>query len=236
MPQDCKTCPFREEGFLRKQPDEAVDYFSNLLNRLRVYGQGKSLVHQDEATDRLTFVCNGLVKMSRVIDDGEEVILGFVRPCSVIGGINARSRSNVSYWAAEALTEVTDVAHITSENLLRVFRAHPDLGFGFFRHMSGRLRLAYRRIGSMRLPVEEKLLAVLAHLMFLFYGVCENRIIEIPFSRRLLARFAEMTPETLSRTLRALQKKGIINVEKRGIRILQAEALRKYSEAPNERP
>ncbi len=232
MPQDCKTCSFRERGFLRKQSDDAVDCFSNSLTRLRVYGQGKSIVHQNETTDRLIFACSGLIKMSRVMDDGSEVILSLVGPCSLIGGMNARSRNNVSYWAAETLTAVTDVAYMNSKTLLEVFRAHPDLGFGFFRHMSGRLRLAYRRLGNTRLPVEEKLLAALARLMFLFYEAYENRLIELPFSHRVLAQVAQMTPETLSRTLRALQEKGIIQIENRGIRILQAEALRKYSEAP----
>jgi len=233
MFQGCKGCTFREKGFLRKQTDEAVDYLSKSLTWLRISGKGKTIVNQDEETTRLVFVCGGMVKMARVTEDGEEVILNLLGPCSLIGGINARSRNNISYWSAETMTDVTEIAYLNSENLFRAFHAHPEWGFSFFRYMSGRLRLAYRMIENMRLPAEQRMLAVLARIMQLLYGRCENRLIELPFSHRVLAQFAQVTPETLSRTLRALQTKGVIEIEQRGIRILQAEALRKYSDLPN---
>ena len=230
---DCKNCAFRESGCLRGQTDEAVDYFSKSLTRLRISGKSRTIVHQDEETARLVFVCGGMVKMSRVTEDGEEVILSLLGPCSLVGGINSQTRNNASYWSAETMTDVTEIAYLNSEDLSRAFHAYPELGFGFSRYMSRRLRSAYRMIGNMRLPVEQRLLAVLARIMELLYGKCENRLVEFPFSYRVLAQFAQVTPETLSRTLHALQKKGIVDVEKRGIRILQAEALRKYSDLPN---
>lgn len=72
--------------------------------------------------------------------------------------------------------------------------------------------------------------SLLARIMILLTGKCEGGLIEIPLSHRELAQFAQTTPETLSRTLRALQNKGIIQVEKKGIRVLQEGALREYLE------
>ncbi len=218
---------------MRDQSDEAVDCFSKSLTRLRVYGKGKTIVHQDEPADRLIFLCRGLLKMTRIEEEGEEVIVSLVSPCSIIGGLNSLLSTNIIYWTATTLTDVSETAYMDAESFTRICEAHPKIVFGFLRYMSERLRLAYRSTRNMRLPVEAKLRGVLAHLMFLFHGVCENRLIELPFSHRVLAQLAQMTSETLSRALCALQKGGIIKVEKGGIRILQAEALKKWSEAPN---
>src|SRR3989338_2318227 len=60
--------------------------------------------------------------------------------------------------------------------------------------------------------------------MILLEGKCKNVLIEIPLSHRDLAQFAQITPETLSRTLRALENRVVIKVEKNGLRVMQAEA------------
>lgn len=74
------------------------------------------------------------------------------------------------------------------------------------------------------------MLAILARVLFLLTGRCENGLFAIPLSYRELAEFAQTTPETLSRTLRDLQNKGIIKVEKNGLRVMQAEALKEFLE------
>ena len=82
----CVACPYRETGCLQQQPDEAVAKFSSLLTRYPVKGKGKTIFNQGELATGFYFLCNGLVKLTRVTEQGEEAILDLLSPCSIIGG------------------------------------------------------------------------------------------------------------------------------------------------------
>ena len=233
MPPSCVNCPHRETGHLQRQPDETVAEFSSLLTRYSISGKGKTIFNQGELVTGQHFLCQGLVKLTRVMEHGEEAIVDMLAPCSIIGGANVLKEGNVKASSAVTVGELTEIAFLKKEDLPRIFQAHPELGIGFSRHISTRLREAYKLIADMRMTVEERLLALLARIMILLTGKCENGLIEIPFSHRELAQFAQVTPETLSRALHVLQGKGIIGVEKKGLRVLQVEELRKYVDETN---
>ena len=229
----CLTCPYRETGYLEQQPDEAVAKFSNLLTRYSINGKGKTIFNQGEVATDFYFLCKGMVKLTRMTERGEEVILDLLSPCSIIGGLNAHGERRIRFSSSVTVSELSEVACVKKEDIPLLFEAYPGIGIGLSRHMSERLRVAQKLIADMRLPVEDRVLSLIARLMILLTGKCENVLIEIPLSYRELAQFAQITPETLSRTLRTLQDKGIISVEKKGLRVLQAEELRKYVDETN---
>jgi len=229
----CVACPYRETGCLQQQPDEAVAKFSSLLTRYPVKGKGKTIFNQGELATGFYFLCNGLVKLTRVTEQGEEAILDLLSPCSIIGGGDAHSEKKTRFSSSVTVTELSEVAYLKKEDIPLLFEAYPGIGIGLSRHMSERLRGAYKLIADMKLPVEDRVLALIARLMILLTGKCDKGIIAIPFSHRELAQFAQVTPETLSRTLHTLQDKGIIGVEKKGLRVLQVEELRKYVDETN---
>ena len=233
MPPSCVNCPYRETGCLQKQPDEAVAKFSNLLTRYSISGKGKSIFNQGALVTGQYFLCQGVAKLARVMEHGEETIVDVLAPCSIIGGGNVLTEGSVKVVSAVTVGEVTEVAFLKKDDFCLIFQAYPGLGLGFCRHVSAKLREAYKLIADMRMTVEERLLALLARVMILLTGKCENGLIEIPFSHRELAQFAQVTPETLSRALHVLQDKGIIGVEKKGLRVLQVEELRKYVDETN---
>jgi len=229
----CVTCPYRETGCLEQQPDEAVAKFSNLLTRYSINGKGKTIFNQGELATGLYFLCNGMVKLTRVTEQGEEAILDLLSPCSIIGGGDAHSEKKTRFSSSVTVTELSEVAYLKKADIPLLLQDHPKIGIGLSGHMSKRLRGAYKLVADMKLPVEDRVLALIARIAVLLTGKCENIVIEIPLSHRELAQFAQITPETLSRTLRTLQDKGIISVEKKGLRVLQAEELRKYVDETN---
>lgn len=229
----CLACPYREAGCLQQQPDEVVAKFSSLLTRYSISGRGKTIFNQGEVATGFYFLCKGMVKLTRMTERGEEVILDLLSPCSIIGGLNAHGEGRIQFSSSVTVSEVSEVACLKKEDIPLLFEAYPGIGIGLSRHMSERLRAAQKLIADMRLPVEDRVLSLIARLMISLKGKCENVLIEIPFSHREIAQFAQITPETLSRTLRTLQDKGIISVEKKGLRVLQAEELRKYVDETN---
>jgi CRP-like cAMP-binding protein len=224
----CVTCPYRETGCLQQLPDAAVAKFSDFLTRYIISGKGKTIFNQGELVTGQYFLCRGVVKLTRVSERGEETIVDLLAPCSIIGGATVLKEGNVKVTSAVAVEELTEVAFLKKEDLPLVFEAYPELGLGFSRHLSKKLREAYRLIATLTLTVEERLLAVLARIVVLLTGKVEKGLVEIPISYRELAQFAQVTPETLSRTMRGLQDRGIISVDKKGLRVIKDEALKKY--------
>ncbi len=229
----CVTCPYRETGCLEQQPDEAIAKFSSLLTRYSINGKGKTIFNQGEVATGIYFLCKGMVKLTRVTEQGEEAILDLLSPCSIIGGGDAHNDKKPRFSSSVTVTELSEVAYLKKADVPLLLQDHPKIGMGLSGHMSQRLRGAYKLVADMKLPVEDRVLALIARIVVLLTGKCENIVIEIPLSHRELAQFAQITPETLSRTLRTLQDKGIIGVEKKGLRVLQAEELRKYVDETN---
>lgn len=232
MALSCVSCPYRETGCLQQQPDEAVAKFSTFFIRYTITGKGKTIFNQGELVTGQYFLCRGLVKLTRMTEHGEEAIVDILVPCSIVGAATVLREGNVKVTSAVTVEEVTEVALLKKEDFPVACEAYPKLAMSFCLHISGKLREAYRLIADMKLPVEERVLAILARIAVLLTGKCEKGLVEIPFSYRDFAQVAQVTPETLSRTLRALQEKGVISVEKKGLRVLKEEVLKKYVDVP----
>src|SRR3989338_4147213 len=150
----CVTCPYRETGCLEQQPDEAVAKFSNLLTRYSINGKGKTIFNQGELATGLYFLCNGLVKLTRVTEQGEEAILDLLSPCSIIGGGDANSEKKTRFSSSVTVSEVSEVACLKKEDIPLLFEAYPGIGIGLSLYMSERLRAAQKLIADMRLQIE----------------------------------------------------------------------------------
>lgn len=206
--------------------------FSDQLARYSIKGKGKAIFNQGQAVAGVYYLCEGLVKLISSTEDGGETILDIITPCSIIGEICRRGGATHSY-SAVTLEGSTEVAYLKIEDLAVIIQSDWSLGLSLAQHLCVRLRAAYRTVGAMQLPVEERLLTLLARVMFLREGRHPKGQSRLPFTFRELAQFAQITPETLSRALRSLHDKGIISVEKKELRILKEETLQKYLDEPS---
>jgi CRP-like cAMP-binding protein len=226
MRSSCATCPHRESGVLRAQPETCVENFSRRLVRYPVRGKGKTIFNQGDLTNGVYFLCEGLVKLTRVTRLGDEVTLDFLAPCSVIGGATSLKEGIKRVASAVTLGETTDVAFLKNEDYPDLLARHPTLGLAFSQHMAERLREAYKWIADLKLPVEARVIASLLHVCNFQTEETNPAAIKISVSHQELARFAQTTPETLSRTLRRLAQRGLVRLEKRGRLSVNAGALR----------
>ena len=226
MPLSCTTCPYRESGVLRAQPEACVANFSRRLVRYSVKGKGKTIFNQGDVTAGLYFLCEGLVKLTRVTHLGDEVTLDFLAPCSIIGGATSLQEGVRRVASAVTLGEETDVAFLKNEDYPDLLARHPTLGMGFSQHMAERLREAYKWIANLKLPVEARVIASLVHLCNFQTEEKNAAAVKISVSHQDLARFAQTTPETLSRTFRRLGQRGLVRLGKRGWLSVNARALR----------
>ena len=72
-------CSFRPSCFAAED-EEGVKRFSAGLHRFTVRGTGRAIFNQGEPADCCYFLCDGLVKLTRVLKEGDEVILDLLFP------------------------------------------------------------------------------------------------------------------------------------------------------------
>lgn len=130
-----------------------------------------------------------------------------------------------------ALTvENTEALILENKTLLRYLEENPSALLPFYQSMSLDLRRAYRQIknvalGDARSRLGAKLFA-LAHA----HGqvVSDGVLIAIPLSTTELAGLCSLARESVSRILRELKDYGIVEVERKKIKILNIEKLRNW--------
>ena len=226
MPPSCVNCPHRETGCLQRQTDETVAEFSSLLTRYSIGGKSKTIFNQGELVTGQYFLCGGLVKLVRSTVHGEEVIVDCAAPCSVLGGMSLLRDRSIRIVSAVAVTEQTEVAVLAGEKLAALLQAHPELGIGLYQHMSDKVRESYQWIAGLGLPARERVLFLLARVITKLK--LREGMWELPCSSQELAQFAQVTPETMSRIMRALEDEGVIRRRKGYLWILKKEAIDSY--------
>lgn len=136
MVPSCLNCEFRESGCLKRQPDEVVAKFSDLLVRYTVKGKGKTIFNQGDAPRGVDFLCRGMLKSIRVSAEGGETIQDLLIPCSIIGGVHSTKPDHVRISSFITVSERTDIAVLNSGDVLPIFQNFPELGIGLTEHLS----------------------------------------------------------------------------------------------------
>ncbi len=209
----CEGCQLIESGVVAGEPRACVAELSNLLTRYSIHGKGRSIFNQGQPVTHLYFLCRGLVKLSAVTADGDEVVIDVLAPCSITGTLPAVDKGTYDYTAV-TLIETTELCSVNVKDLPKLFSSYPSLAIALVHQLSTRLSQAYRMLVDMKLPVGDRLISILAWLADLTDDKSEMKSAKIPLSCREVAQLAQTTPETLSRLLQPHQKKGIIRVEK----------------------
>lgn len=213
-----------KSGVLAGQPQARVAKFSDLLTRYSINEKGRTVFNQGQPVTQLYFLCKGLVKLSAVTVEGDEVVLDVLVPCSIIGTLPIiEDRATYDYTAA-TLTATTELCSIKTRDLLTLISSYPSLAVALAHQLSTRLNQAYMMLVDMKLPVGDRLISILARLADLVEEESGSIPAKIPLSCREIAQLAQTTPETLSRLLQPHQQKGIIRVEK-GLWVLKKDRL-----------
>ncbi|WP_397546351.1 Crp/Fnr family transcriptional regulator [Rhodothermus marinus] len=169
-------------------------------------------------------VHEGAVKVYRLSADGQEQILRLARPGDLVG-----YRSLLCHEAyrasAEALTE-THLCFIPADLFFDLVRRHVELSLRLLEYLSHDLAQAeFRLVQLTQKPVRERVAELLLLLAETFGTEADGQTLALPLRREDLASLAGTTPETLIRTLAALEAEGLIAREGRRLRLLRPEAL-----------
>ncbi len=193
----------------------------------RSYGKGQMILLEDALGETFFVIASGSVKITRLSDDGREVILAMLGEADFFGEMSlldgeGRSANVVALEDSEVLT-------LTRSDFLEILEQYPKIAISLLEELTRRLRKSDQQIESLSLSdVEHRIGITLVRLAeelgTIHMG--DVTIRNLPFQQDI-ANMAGTSRETVSRTLAILEEKGYIHRDKRTLTIFDFNFFRK---------
>lgn len=227
LPNLCPHCVKRQHCVLA-QLDGPPDAGSPLSIEIKTYRAGKYVVRQGEPRTSLPMVCQGLIVVTTLTEAGDEVA---IQGCGVgeFVGLTDWLRGQETYSISGRTLIETTVAFVKPEDLLRRVEMDPRLLTSLLRQIGFQLNALEHRLGRQTVldasgRVVHSLLDLVRQL-----GITGEKDVALPIrlSRTVIAEFAGLRRETVSRVLTHLQKKRLLVQSNRHITIPYLSRLQK---------
>ena len=189
--------------------DEESLYNLDRLLAVKQYKKNNLIIFEDDRGLSLFIINKGRVKISRLSEEGGEVILAilgegeFFGELSVIDGLS-RSATVTSLDDVELLA-------MRRDDFLEALNKHPQMGVYLLRELASRIRKSDAQIKSLCLRnAKGRVASTLVRLAEDIGKVKDGKVIipELPLQRDL-ANIAGTSRETISRVIAALEKEGL---------------------------
>jgi CRP/FNR family transcriptional regulator len=178
----------------------------------RVYGKGDVIFRQGDECTGMYCTRSGTVAVRKTDDHGNAILLFLVHEGETLG---TRAFFGGTEYAASADALIPTVAcHIPAEVVYDLLRQNASLDLQFLRHISQVLAYAEEIImANTSLPVRARLAQLLVSLAERYGkdGDDGTTVMEIPMTRHDMAELLATRPETVARTITALERDGLVS-------------------------
>jgi CRP-like cAMP-binding protein len=214
-----------QNNFLKYVPIFA-DLDSETLEKISKLGKMKNFYKESvifleqESGSAMFVIASGKVKVSRVSEDGREIILTILSESDFFGEmaiLDGLSRS-----ANVTAMEDTSLFIIQRSDFISLLYEHPEVSIALLLELTKRLRAADVKIKSLSLKDAEGKVATVILQLADDMGKIKQGNVEIeklPLQQDL-ANMAGTSRETISRTLHSFAKKNLIEMEGSKLRII----------------
>ena len=193
------------------------------LGARKTFTKDTVILFEQETGSALFVIINGKVKVSRVSDDGKEVILSILNESDFFGEMAILDGSSRS--ANVTAMEDSELFIIQRNDFISLLHNHPEISVALLVELTKRLRSADMKIKSLSLKDAEGKVATVILQLADDVGKIKQGTVEIeklPYQHDL-ANMAGTSRETISRTLHTFAKKGLVELDGSRLRILNYE-------------
>lgn len=209
--------------------DDAQEAWLRERGVIRSFPQGDVLFHEHDRSDRVLIILEGRVKVAQASEDGRERVLAFRGPGEALGELSAIDGKPRSA-TVQAVDPVQALA-IPVDAFRNFLEEHPKVTLYLLSKLVARLREADRK--RVEFGATDTVGRVAARLLELAdrYGrrTPAGVRIDLPITQEELASWVGSSREGVNKALQLLRQLGWIDIERRSITVLDAEALRARS-------
>lgn len=218
----CDLCAVREAavcGVLA--PDELARLVR--IARSAHLAPGETLFHEGDPADQVFTLVEGVLQLCKLLEDGRRQITGFLVPGDFVG----LAFGSDYVYTAEAVTPVRLCAFRRAPFLV-LLGEFPHLEQNLFARVTNELVAAHEQMLLLGRKTAKERVATFLLRFSARLGDAER--FDLPMGRGSIGDYLGLTIETVSRTLAALRREGVIALEGRaGIRLLDRARLAGYA-------
>lgn len=205
--------------------DQDLDRIIYLASRQK-YHKDNMILIEEEIGSTMFIILSGRVKISRISDDGREVILSILSDGDFFGEMSLLDGHTRS--ANVTATEGSELLVIRREQFLQMLKDFPQIAINLLKELAQRIRKSDEHIKSLSLQdatgrVATTLLRIAEDSGMFRKGQVE--ISELPLQQDL-ANMAGTSRETISRVIKSLTEDGYLKKQSGKIIILDYERFR----------
>lgn len=211
----CSSCAIRALCLRPRDANVAC------LPGLKAARAGQHLVRAGDPCQRYFLPRSGAVKAYRNTPDGRDQVMGFYLP-GELAGLDGLA-DGYSQWNLVAL-EASSLCTVTHKHLVDGAAEVPEFLSGLMRQLSGdMLKAADLATGN---SAEARLAAFMIDIAGRCGATClDGKDFYLPMSRQDIASYLALAPETISRLFARLRDDGLIEVDRKRLRILDYQGL-----------
>ncbi|NIR62016.1 MAG: Crp/Fnr family transcriptional regulator [Gammaproteobacteria bacterium] len=203
--------------------DEELETLLKGARELRL-DEGELMFSQGEPAERFFLVRRGQVKLFRLSPEGDEKVIEVIRPGQTFAEAVMFMEGHRYPVNAQALEPTTLIA-VDNRVFLALLRRSPETCFRLMADMSMRLHQLVNEINA--LTLHNATFRLVRYLLNeLPPGVRESPMIRLTTPKQVIASRLSIQPETFSRILSRLERRGWIQVEGGNIILCDLDALR----------
>lgn len=192
-------------------------------SRVRRYPRGQVLYNEGDPGGELLLLESGQVKVSRFSSTGQEIVIDEIGAPTSFGELALFD--GAPHPATVTATSDVQVRYLGRRTVIALVERDPGLAIAMMRNMSAKMRATSERLSDvLSLDVSGRLAKwLLAHAE-------DDDSVAVDQSQESLALSLGTTRETINRSLRRFERRGIVEIEGHEIRLLDVAALQSISE------
>lgn len=202
--------------------EEALAKIADRMQK-RTYPKNKMILMEEDKGDTFFILDKGSVKVTRISEDGREIILSILHEGDFFGEMTildgeARSANVVSL-------EETEVFVLHRTDFLDILEQYPRISVMILQELAGRIRKSDTLIESLSLGDAEERIGLTLLRIAEDQGIYKSGSVfieSLPYQQEI-ANMAGTSRETVSRTLKMFEDQGLIEKEGHQLTIHQYE-------------
>lgn len=212
---NCKSCETFSKSHFCSIKRQALDLMDSSKQHIQ-FKKNQVIFREGDKPQGLFCISSGSVKLSRIDENGNEILLKVYIPGNIIG--YRALFAHESYQATAIAHEDVEVCFVQESVLKNMMEKDLELALSFLKQMSQDIREYEARMASI---VTKSVPQRVAEALL----VLKRALPDSKWTRKEIAEWAGTTPETVIRTLAQFQEEGLIVQEGRSIQIQNKDLL-----------